>query len=521
MGDWTELPGFPRTYPSFCAYGTSSVRLVDGQRQVKGDKTVTLSGAKAFAQRLESEIIAGHRTNKDVPALLGAVLDAWAKHIDVVEWCRVKGDEVDLSLRIYASRGSTRLHLSVLGPVGKFADRPLPARVATAAPRSPSKKKSPAPSPPAVEKRAPPASTIVLQPIAPGAEPDYGNVLAMGPEGLLHAAIRLPAAVTSSYHYALVDPGGSVRVTPLASRADLRKEDPGAMTGCLMPSVHATEVGIVRVESYDTAAGDAERVGLAPGGPFHAARRTPHYNDFVLGVRGGWFLRCLSGDGAPVLLGVHLGSGKRCKVVLPEKPRTLGVALDRGDHVDVLRVLHDDGAERRYPLRAGSALEVDLTAEVVSHGLSGSVQPLPGGGFTVADNPGERCRIRLVRGGESTEIFSFPAAGHRPWGFPRATEIQGERGRARFLVDVDFGDAERPRCRGVVVVTGEGGVLATALVDPEGKLRIGDQTLAMGNGEHVVAYAAGPAGDLAALIHLQAGLTLVWCPPPAAAGGAG
>jgi hypothetical protein len=335
----------------------------------------------------------------------------------------------------------------------------------------------------------------------------------MGPEGLLHVAIRLPGAVNSSDHYVEVDPGGSVKVSSLPSRADLRKEDPGAMTGCLMAAVHATEVGLLRIEGYDTAAGDVERVGLAPGGPFHAALRTPHDRDFVLGVRGGWLLRCLSSDDRLVLLGVRLESGKRRKVILPDKPRVLGVALDRGEHLDILRVVHNDGAERRYPLRAGSTLEVDLVAEVVKHGLTGAVQPLPGGGFTVADNPGERCRLRLVRAGASTELFTFPAVGYRPWGFPTATEIRGG-GRARWLVDVDFGDDESPRCRGVVVATDEGGVLATALVDPEGTLRIGDQSLAIGKGEHVVAYAAGPAGDLAALINLQAGLTLVWCPPP-------
>ena len=57
-------------------------------------------------------------------SLVGRVLEANARHIDIVEWCRVKGDELDLSLRVYGTRGSQRLHLSLLGPIGRYADEP-------------------------------------------------------------------------------------------------------------------------------------------------------------------------------------------------------------------------------------------------------------------------------------------------------------------------------------------------------------------------------------------------------------
>jgi hypothetical protein len=47
MADWIELPGFPRTYPSFCAFVTTSARLVDGRRQTKDGKAVLIPGTKA------------------------------------------------------------------------------------------------------------------------------------------------------------------------------------------------------------------------------------------------------------------------------------------------------------------------------------------------------------------------------------------------------------------------------------------------------------------------------------------
>ena len=126
MADWTALPGFPRTFASSCAPWGSSVRFVHGAREMKAGKSVTISGTKAFLQRLEIDLISGRAATPDIATLINNVLDGHARHIDSVEWCRVRGDEVDLCLRVYAARGAQRLHLSLLGPIGRYADQPLP-----------------------------------------------------------------------------------------------------------------------------------------------------------------------------------------------------------------------------------------------------------------------------------------------------------------------------------------------------------------------------------------------------------
>lgn len=492
--------------------------MVNGERETKLGKPVMLSGAKAFVQRLEEAFIAGYRTTKDVQALVDQVIAANEKNLDVVEWCRVREEALDLSLRVYASRGSTRLHLSLVGPVGRYADRPLPERASAPVVRARAKKPAASASPVApavaVERVAPPAEAIVLRPIAAGAQPNYGDAIAFDVDGRLFVSLRIPDA--GDYHVACVEPSGAVTLTRLPTRDALRAEDPGAMTGGLMPEVHATGRGLVRIEHYDHASGMKERVGLA--GQWHASRRGLWSACWVLGVRGEWFLRFIVNDKKGVLLGVNLANGKRVRVALPEG-LVRGAALDG----EVLRVL-GDGEERRYPIDTGSKLGLDLAGvTVVPCALVGAVQPVPnsGGAWVVM---AER-ELRLVTAeGHGRGLFSLPAGftgeGYAPWGSPMVTEIVGaEPGACSWLVAVDFDRDDGPRCRGVLVFTLDGAVHNCAYTDPAGVLRIGGETLPLGDGEHVCGYAAGPpvagrpSGELAAVLHMTDGLALVWAPP--------
>lgn len=504
MTDWIELPGFPRTYESKHAPWGSVARLVNGVRETKNGKPVMLSGAKAFAQRLEADLIQAHRTTLDVPTLVNTVLDANAKHLDVVEWCRVRGDELDLSLRIYASRGSTRLHLSLAGPVGRYADQPLPDRAAPPAARSRAKKQvtaeAPAAAPPP-DPVAPPAAPLLLQPITEGARPNYGDAIAFDRDGRLHVTLRLPHA--GDYHHAAIDPSGAVTLTQLPRRDALRAEDAGAMTDGLMPELHPTTAGLVRIEHYDHASGMKERIGFA--GRWHASRRGLFDACWVLGIRDDWFLRCIVHGKKATLTGAHLTNGKRTRIALPEGSTVRGAALDG----DVLRVV-DAESEHRFPLRTARALELDTAAAtVIPHGQTGFVQPVPGtGGWAVADGRA----LRFVREGASTDLFTLPdaftAAGYGPWGAPRVTEIDG----ARWLVTLDFGSDGGPRCTGALVFTKDGAVLNRAYVDAGGTFHLGATTLPLAQGEHVLGYAGGPAGALAALALTNAGLAVLWNP---------
>lgn len=504
MADWTELPGFPKRYESNCAPWSSVTRLVNGVREMKNGKAVMLSGAKAFAQRLEADLIAAHRTTPDVPDLVNAVLDANAKHLDVVEWCRVRGDDLDLSLRVYASRGSTRLHLSLAGPVGRYADQPLPDRAAPPAPRSRAKKQvteAPASAPPP-DPVAPPAAPLLLQPIAGGARPNYGDVIAFDRDGRLHVTLRLPDA--GDYHYAAIDPSGAVTLAQLPRRDALRADDAGAMTDGLMPELHATTAGLVRIEHYDHASGMKERVGFA--GRWHASRRGLFDACWVLGIRSEWFLRCIVHGKKATLTGAHLTSGKRLRIALPEGIVVRSAALDG----DVLRVV-DAESEHRFPLRVARTLDLDTgAATVIPHGQAGFVHPVPGtGGWAVAEG---RVLRFVGQGGAGRDLFTLPDAftspSFAPWGAPRVTEIDG----ASWLVTFDFGADDGPRCTGALIFTESGAVLNRAHIDVSGTLHLGTTTLPLAPGEHVLGYAGGPAGALAALVMTNAGLTVLWSP---------
>lgn len=529
--DWTELTGFPKTFASSCAPWSSTARLVNGERETKLGKPVMLSGAKAFLQRLEAELIAGHRATQDVAALVEAVLAAHAKHIDVVEWCRVRDDELDLSLRVYASRGSTRLHLALVGPVGRYADRPLPERASAPAARARVKKQAAAAAlvAAAVPPRlAPPRAPLVLRPITAGARPNYGDAIAFAGDGRLHVTLRLPDA--GDYHYACVEPSGAVTLTPLPSREALRADDAGAMTGGLMPELHATTRGLVRIEHYDHSAGMKERLGCA--GQWHASRRGLWDGDWMLGVRGEWFLRCIVHAKKATLVGAHLTSGKRTRLTLSEGQVVHGAALDRGAEGEVLRLLLG-AEERRFRLRTAAKLEIDgaaATVAVCSH--EGVARPVPnsGGAWVVA----ERGVLRLVdASGASHVLFSLPAGftapGYAPWGGPTAREIVAQGVDApdaapeqrSWRVDLDFGSDHGPRCTGTLVFTSDGAVLASAHVDADGALHIGEVAVPLGEGEHVCGYAAGPpvagrpSGELAALLKTGEGLALAWVPASA------
>ena len=531
MTDWTELAGFPRTFASSCAPWSSTARLVNGERETKLGKPVMLSGAKAFLQRLEAEIIAGYGATKDVAALVEAVLGGHSRHIDVVEWCRVRDDELDLSLRVYASRGATRIHLALVGPVGRYADRPLPERVVAPAPRARVKKQVVA-APVAVAavppRLAPPPAPIVLRPITAGAQPNYGDVIAFDGDGRLHVTLRLPDA--GDYHYACIEPSGAVTLTPLPSREALRADDAGAMTGGLMPELHATTRGLARIEHYDHAAGMKERLGVA--GQWHASRRGLWDGDWVLGVRGEWFLRCIVHAKKATLVGAHLTSGKRTRLALSEGHHVHGAALDRGSEGEVLRLLLGT-EEQRFGLRTGAKLEIDGTAKTVAvcrH--EGAARPVPnsGGAWVVAEGR----VLRLVdASGASSELFSLPAGftgpGYAPWGSPEPTEVVAQGvdapdaspAQRSWLVDLDFGSDHGPRCRGALVFTSDGEVLNRAHVDADGALHVGEVAVPLGEGEHVCGHAAGPpvagrpSGELAALIKTGGGLVLVWAPGPA------
>jgi hypothetical protein len=530
MTDWIELPGFPKVYPSKCAPWGSVVRLVDGVAQQKNGKPVTLSGAKAFAQRLEQALIAAHAETKDVPALVSAVLDAHASHIDLVEWVRVRGDEIDLSLRIYASTGSTRLHLSLAGPVGRYADRPLPERTAPPAARARAKKPDPAPAaaaaPPA--RMTPPEAPLLLRPIVPGATPSYVSPIAFDRDGRLHVALQLPD--TNDYQYAVVEPTGAVTLTPLPTRDALRAGDPGAMTGGLMPQLHETPEGLLCIEHYDTARGMKARIGLRrdgeQAGHRHASLRGLAQTRWVLGLRGDWLLECIVLDEKTTLFGAHLPSDKRTRIALPAGLVARGAALDRGPDHDLLRIVDGAGKEHRLPLRVSHKLELDVAAAtVVAHGQEGVVAPVPNGnGWVSAEWKGDRCRLRFAgEPGASTELFvlptSFTAPGYQPWNVPELKEIWRPTPSgatvASWLCTFDFGSDHGPRCTGAVVFTADGAVRAGVHVDADGALRAGATTLPLAKGEHVNGYAAGPDGDLATLAALRDGLTLLWCPPPA------
>ncbi len=514
--DWIELPDYPRTFASQCAPWGSVARVVKGVAAQSGGRPVTLSGAKAFLQRLESALIQARASTPELSTLLEQVLTAHARHIDVVEWCRVRGDELDLSLRVYASRGSQRLHLSLTGPVGAYADEPLPERATPPKARAPRKPaaKAVAVEPlvaPTVERVAPPSSPLVLRPIVADARPSYGDPIALDAAGRVHVALRLPDGDA----FACVDPAGTVEVTRLPTREQLRELDAGAMTGAMLPSLHTSAFGLVRIDHYESTNVEQERVGVA--GRVHAGRRGLFSHCWVLGVLGEWFLRCIVNNEKATLVGVHLGTGKRSRVALPAGLELRGAAVDHGVEGLVLRVLHGQAQEQRLRPEVGPKLGVSPVGSV-QHGLVGAVQPVANtGGWVVAGDDGGRCSLRFVGADRGSRVLftlpeDFTAPGYGPWGQPTVTQI-GFGDAPRWQAAFDFGADEGPRCTGALVFAADGRVLGSAHVDAARRLQVGGTTIAFEEGEHVCGIAGGPGGDIAAVLTLKDGLGLVWGSP--------
>lgn len=505
MSDWTELPGFPRTYPSQCAPWGSSVRFVNGVRDLKNGKTVTLSGAKAFLQRLEIDLIQGRAAAPDIPTLLLKIFDANARHIDQVEWCRVRGDELDLSLRVYGTRGSQRLHLDLRGPIGRHADDPLPAHATGK--NTPTRTKQPAlhtaPILPAFTL-PPPAAPILLRPLTPGAGPSYGDPIAHDLDGRVHVVVRL----ADGDAWACIDPTGAVTISPLTTRDVLRETDPGACTRAMLASLHGTATGLVRIDHYENSAGMQERVHHA--GRCRTARSFLANHVWTLGMFDDWFLRVIVHDKKATLLGVHLATGKRSRVALPDGDDLRGAAVDRTPAGDRLRLLGAE-VERHLDLRADKTLTSEPRT-TTPHGLTGLVQPVPDDGWLVA----EARTLRLVRPDRTTrELFtvppSFTAPNYAPWGYPITTRI-GHTDDPVWLTRLDFGADDGPRCTGVLVFTRDGSIRGEALVDADATLHLGPAAIPLGDG-HACGYTAGPTGDIAAVLALKDALTLVWSSP--------
>ncbi len=503
MSDWTELPGFPRTYPSQCAPWGSSVRFVNGVRDIKNGKSVTLSGAKAFLQRLEIDLIQARAAAPDIPTLLLKILDANARHIDQVEWCRVRGDELDLSLRVYGTRGSQRLHLSLLGPIGRHADDPLPVHAAIKKP--PTRKQQPAlhtaPILPAFTL-PPPSTPLLLRPITPNAGPSYGDPIAHDLDGRVHVVVRLEDGDA----WACIDPSGAVTISPLTTRDILRSLDPGARTDAILASVHSTATGLVRIDHYENSAGMQERVHHA--GRCHTARSFLANHVWTLGIFNDWFLRCIVHDKKATLLGVHLATGKRSRVALPDGDDLRGAAVDRTPSGDRLRLLGAE-VERHFDLRADKTLTVEpLTT--TPHGLTGLVQPVPDDGWLVAAGR----TLHLVHPDRTTTLlFTVPpsfTADYAPWGYPITTRI-GHTADPVWLTRIDFGADDSPRCTGVLVFTADGTLRGKALVDPSNTLHLGPTEIHLGD-SHACGYTAGPTGDIAAVLAFKDALTVLWSP---------
>lgn len=509
MSDWTELPGFPRTFASQCAPWGDAVRFVNGVRSIKNGKPESLRGARAFLQRLEFDLLAGHRDGRELLALLDHVFTTHARHLDAVEWARVRGDELDLSLRVYATRGSQRLHLSLTGPVGRYADEPLPERAAPAKPRA-AKKAAPSPAPavlPPIDRLPPPAVPLHLRPLVEAAKVVYGDAIAFDRDGRVH----VPVTLADGDAFACVDPTGAVTLTTLPTRDDLRAREIHAMTRAMLPGVLPGEAGVLRVDHYETTAGMQERITLA--GRTHTGRRGLYDACWLLGVHGEWFLRAIVHDKKATLVGVHLASDRRTRVALPDLDLR-GAAVDRGPDGPVLRLLHGDSDERRHRLRTGPKLELDPTTTTLAHALPGLVQPVPDSAGWVA---AEGRTLRFIRHGRTTDLFtlppSFTAPDYNPWGDPLVTQLAFTDAPA-WQVDLDFGSDHGPRCRGALVFTADGAVRGCTYTDTDATLECNGARVPLAEHEHIVGVAAGPAGDLAVLLADAGRPALYWAPPP-------
>jgi|SRR5690606_13103316 len=283
----------------------------------------------------------------------------------------------------------------------------------------------------------------------------------------------------------------------------------------MLPHVHASAVGLIFVDHYQNTSGEQERIGH--GGRWHAGRRGLYSGSWVLGVFAGWFLRCITNGKKATLIGIHLGTGKRARVALPEGIELGGAAVDRAGEGLLLRVLDGAREERRFHLEVGAKVAITPT-EGLTHGLDGALQQVGDlGAWVVVDETNGRCGLRLVRADRSrVDLFTLPAdftaAGYQAWGLPRVTQV-GFGAQPRWLCQIDIGADKAPRCTGALVFAGDGRVLGSAHIDALGRLKINDAVLDLAEGEHVCGFSAGVDGDIAAALALGDGLGLVWAPP--------
>jgi hypothetical protein len=523
VSEWIELPGFPRTFNPTGAPWTRAVRRVHGGVEKKGDRPVILRPDRALVQKIEAEIIEAYRDNHDVAAIVESVLLANERHLDQVEWCRVRGDDLDLSIRVYGSRSPFRLYLALSGPVGRHADDTPPERSKPSAPRVRRAAPSPAASGPAFRVDAPsdvgsPTTPLHLRPIAPAASPCYGDAIAFDRAGRLHVALRLPD--DADYRYAVVEPGGGVALATLPSREALRATDVGAMTAAMLPALIETSEGLVKIEHYRHARGELERIHIeGRDDRAHASRRGLFDANWKLGVWGPWFVRLIALEGRASLVAVDLDSHKRTKIALPEMGRIVGATVDRSPEGGVLRIVA--GAdELRVPLRVSTSVTLDLDALTTrAHGLPGLAAPVAGDGWVVADASDDSCGLWLARpDGRRVELFRLPSTfdvrlRYRPWNLPAVQRLSGPGEASRWLATFGFGpDAgDGAHCRGAVLFDAEGAVRARSWSEADGSLRINDTSLA-GAGIPI-GYAARATGDLAAVAVWGEDLSVLWHPP--------
>lgn len=149
----------------------------------------------------------------------------------------------------------------------------------------------------------------------------------------------------------------------------------------------------------------------------------------------------------------------------------------------------------------GPASSIELTA--------GVVQPVPNSGWLVVAAD----RLRLVHpDGGAVDLFTLPA------GSAVATAVVRQVGfdvaAPSWLVELGLSIKDAPM-RTVALVFTEGALRNQAYLEAEGVLRIGASTVPLAADEngYGVGYAAGPAGDLAMLLDLREGLSLLWSPP--------
>ncbi|RYE94282.1 MAG: hypothetical protein EOO75_02360, partial [Myxococcales bacterium] len=382
--DWVELAGYPRVCRGRGAYVRTRARYVNGVTESRGGRPVMITGGRALSQAIELEILEHAARRGGAIAAIEAGLAVYATHLESIEYVRQRGTEVDLACRAVGVRGAVRVYLDLGGPIGRFADQPLPDP-----PRIATKKKAPAgagegePEAPAVLVPRPPAplpgpaAPLVLAPLLAGASPVYGNdALQLDPWNRLWIALRL-ADTASDYHYLVLGPDGAqVALLPLATRDELLAQMGGrALGGALLPGLAGTPRGVWRFEHYQAGTTLTERAGPADSiGPFSTGAELKAYRLTHLGVAGGDLLRWRQLGAERSLELTPLAGGKRRRVKLPPHPQGLyGEATLHGSTVRVL------GRGERHPIEETFGLDGELrsTRAIDVGAASSGVFPLP------------------------------------------------------------------------------------------------------------------------------------------------